>query len=366
VIGAPEPVLAHDYLLILRGAERTFAAMADLWPGSTVHTLLYDEEGTQGRFKAHPVRPSPLQRLPVRQDGFRRLLPLFPLVAARLPTEGASLLVSSSSAFIHAAPRADDAAHVCYCHSPFRYIWHEAERARQELPRAARGAFRPVAAGLRGLDRKAVDRVTRLVANAEVTRERIARFWGREADVVYPPVEVERFHIGEPQDYLLTVGELVRHKRTAFALSAARQAGARVKVVGSGPERARLEAEFGDVAEFLGRVDGDRLVELCAGARAFLQPNVEEFGIAAVEAQAAGRPVVAAAAGGALETVRDGETGVLVAEGDADAYAEALRYTDFDRFDPQRIVRHAATFSVEAFGRGLRDQVELGWAQRSR
>jgi len=360
----PTPVLVHDYLLVLRGAERTFAAMTDEWPAAPVHTLLYDAPGTEHRFDGHAVHPSPLQRLRVGQNGFRRLLPLFPAAAARLPTATAPLVLSSSSAFAHGAPAGPGAVHVCYCHTPFRYAWHEAERAREELPAPLRPAMALLHQRVRVWDRAAAARLDRIVANSAITRERIARFWDRDAPVVHPPVDVERFAPGAAEDYVLTVGELVLHKQTALALEAARRAGLRVKVVGGGPEREKLEALHGGHAEFLGRVDQARLPALYAGARAFVMPNVEEFGIAAVEAQAAGRPVVAAAAGGALETVVDGETGVLVPPGDVDALAEALRQTDFDRFAPARIAEHARRFSPEAFRRALRAHVDAAWRDR--
>ncbi|MGH2804505.1 MAG: glycosyltransferase, partial [Thermoleophilaceae bacterium] len=190
-----------------------------------------------------------------------------------------------------------------------------------------------------------------------ISRERIQRFWNRDATVIHPPVEVERFSIGAPRDYLLVVGEVTRHKRTDVALEAARRAGARIKVVGAGPDLERLRSAYGATAEFLGRVSDERLVSLYRHARALVVPNVEEFGIAAVEAQAAGRPVVAAGAGGALETVVNGETGVHVAPDDVDALAEALRETDFERFDPARLISHARRFSTESFKQLLAAEV---------
>jgi glycosyltransferase involved in cell wall biosynthesis len=170
-------------------------------------------------------------------------------------------------------------------------------------------------------------------------------------------VDVHRFSLGEPADYVLFVGEVTRHKRVDVALEAARRAGVAIKVVGCGPDEERLSALYGGTADFLGRVSDERLCELYRHARALVLPNVEEFGIAAVEAQAAGRPVVAAAAGGALETVVDGETGVLVPPGDVDALAEALRETDFTAFDGERIRGHAARFSTDAFKQRLTGEV---------
>jgi glycosyltransferase involved in cell wall biosynthesis len=349
--------LVHDYLLVMRGAERTFAAMAACWPEAPVYTLLYDRDGTDGEFDGRDVRTSYLQATRAGQAGFRRLLPLFPSAARRLPVDEHELVVSSSSAFAHQVRARPGAVHVSYCHSPFRYAWFERERALEERGRLTRPALRLALGHARRRDLAAAREVTHYIANSQITRERIQRFWGRDAAVVHPPVEVERFATGEPEDYLLVVGEVTRHKRTGFALEAARRAGISVKVVGTGPDLERLRATYGGSAEFLGRVADADLAPLYAGARALVLANVEEFGIAAVEAQAAGRPVVAAAAGGALETVVDGETGVHVPEGDLDAFAEALRETDFDRFDPTAIRRHAERFSTGAFRRRLRAEV---------
>jgi glycosyltransferase involved in cell wall biosynthesis len=355
---APKVALVHDYLLVLRGAERTFAALADLWPSAPIATLLYDPEAVGERFAGHPLTTSRWQRSGLDQRRFRALLPLLPAAAERLPVGGHDVVVSSSSAFAHGVRPDDGAVHVCYSHTPFRYAWYAREAGLGLAPRALRPALGPVLDRIRRWDVEASERVTRYVANSAITQERLLEYYGREAPIVAPPVEIERFWVGEPQDHLLVVGELIRHKRVDAVLEAARRAGRPVRVVGDGPARAELEARYGDVATFLGRLDDAALAREYAGCLALVQGNVEEFGITAVEAQAAGRPVVAMAAGGALETVRDGVTGVLVAPGDGDALAEALRATDFTRFRATDCVVSATRFSVEAFQRRMRRIVE--------
>jgi len=349
--------LVHDYLLTPRGAERTFAAMAACWPEASVHALLCDPEAARELLGERPVRTSVLQRLGASQGDFRRLLPLFPLAAGRLLREPVELVVSSSSAFAHGVRPPGGAVHVCYCHSPFRYAWHERERALEEARPWQRRPLGVVLEGVRRWDVRAAARVTHYLANSRITQERIQRFYGREAPIVHPPVAVDRFSLREPEDYVVFVGEVTRHKRVELAIEAALRAGVRLVVVGSGPDLERLRALHGERVTFTGRVDDETLVELVCRARAQVVPNVEEFGIAAVEAQAAGRPVVAAAAGGALETVIDGVTGVHVEPGSVDALAEALRETDFERFDPLRVRAHAEGFSAEAFQRRLVKQV---------
>ncbi len=350
--------LVHDYLLVMRGAERTFAAIAECFPDAPVYTLLYDPEGTSGAFDGREVRTSYLQRLGANQRSFRRLLPLLPGAVARLPVQEHDLVISSSSAFAHAVRPRSGALHICYCHTPFRYAWFERQRAEQELPRPLRPLLRLALDRVRKADLTASRRVSHYIANSETTRRRIERFWGRDATVIHPPVDVDRFAPGEPEDYLLVVTELVPHKRVDVALEAARRAGRPLKVVGTGPELERLRARHDGQAEFLGRVGDHELAKLYSHALALVVANVEEFGIAAVEAQAAGRPVVAPAAGGTLETVVPGTTGVLVPPEDPDALAEALRATDFRGFSPEAIREHAQRFSREAFQARLRAEVK--------
>jgi glycosyltransferase involved in cell wall biosynthesis len=342
--------LAHDYLLTMRGAERTFAEIAACWPAAPIYTLLYDSDAVADGFAGREVHTSRLQRLGAGQRSFRYLLPFFPSAAERLPVGGYDVLVSSSSAFAHGLRPGPGALHVCYCHSPFRYAWFEQERALAEAPRPARPLMRRTLKRIRAWDLEAAGRVSRYVANARITQERIEQLYGVEAEIVHPPVSVERFTIGAPEDFLLFVGQIVPHKRVEVALKAAQLAGRPIKVVGDGPDRARLEELYGgpDV-EFLGSVSDSRLTDLYARCIALVVPNIEEFGIAAVEAQAAGRPVIAVNRGGVRETVVDGETGVLVDGEDAAALAEPLHDLDFARFDPRTIRANADRFSATNF-----------------
>jgi glycosyltransferase involved in cell wall biosynthesis len=358
----PGPVaLVHDYLLVERGAERTFHAIAECWPHAPVHTLLYDDGAMARRFDGHPVRTSALQRLPVRQKGFRSLLPLFPLAVERMDLGEAELIVSSSSAFAHGVRPSAGAVHVCYSHTPFRYVWHERQRALDEMPRQIRPLGRPLLTALRRWDRAASRRVTHYIANSEVTRQRLAESYGRDAAaIVHPPVETHRFGDAppDPEPWFLIVGELVRHKNADVALAAAERAGARVKVVGSGPELPSLARRYGRSADFLGRVSDAELDDLYRRSRALLLPAVEEFGITAVESQAAGRPVLAAGEGGALETVVDGHTGLFTSPRDVQGLAEAMHDTDWHAFEPDVMRAQASRFSTQRFQRTFRREVE--------
>jgi len=348
--------LVHDYMLVMRGAERTFEAMAQMYPDAHIYTLLYDERGTSARFAGRAITTSPLQRLGTVQANFRRLLPFYPWAVERLKLAPTDVVLSSSSAFAHGVHVPAGAVHVCYCHTPFRYAWHEQVRALSEAPAVLRPSLRRLLARMRRWDVAASERVDVYIANAQLTRERIQLYYGRDAAVVHPPVDTERFTPGEPGDALLVVSEIVRHKRLHVALEAARRARAPIRVVGSGPDYAALRSTYPQ-AEFLGRVSDEELAGLYASARAVVVPSMEEFGITAVEAQAAGRPVIAAAAGGALETVLDGCTGLLATLDDVDSFQRAIEAVDDLDCDPAQAVHNAERFSIASFQEAISAQV---------
>jgi len=351
-------VLVHDYLLVHRGEERSFVALCDLFPGAPVTTLLFDPAMFGQRLAGHPVRTSRLQRLGARQRTFKALLPALPYAAERLPVGGHDLVVSSSSAFAHGVRPDPGATHVCYCYTPFRYAWYEREIALGQVPALLRRPLDMTLDRIQRWDRKAASRGTHYVAISELSRERIRRYWGVEAPVVHPPVELDRFQPRAPEDFVLVVCELVRHKRVELALDAARRSRTPIKIVGGGADEARLKELYGDHAEFLGRLGDSELAALYPRARALVMPNTEEFGITSVEAQASGRPVLAAAAGGATETVIDGKTGFLLPVGDVDALTEAMGDPGLDRLEPSACMANAQRFSVRAFQAGMLEQID--------
>jgi glycosyltransferase involved in cell wall biosynthesis len=356
--------LVHDYLLVMRGAERTFAAIADLYERAPIFTLLHDAQAVDGRFAGRSITTSSLQRYGIDQSTFRRLLPVYPLAVERLTLPASDVVLSSSSAFAHGVHVPEGAAHVCYCYTPFRYAWDEEAFALRELPRPLRPLLRWQLGRIRTWDLRASARVDSYVAISALARERIKRHYGREAEIIHPPVETHRFSPGTPGDSLLVVSELLRHKRLKLVLEAARRAHAPIQVVGTGPHHRALKEAYPE-AQFLGRASDEDLAELYASARAVLMPGMEEFGITAVEAQAAGRPVIAAAAGGALETVLDGRTGRLARLDDVDSFVRAIEGIDRLAFDPAEAMQNAERFSVAAFKRRLSAHV-AGVLERSR
>jgi glycosyltransferase involved in cell wall biosynthesis len=282
---------------------------------------------------------------------------LLPLAAERLPLDAAGVVISSSSAFAHGVRPPRGAVHISYCHSPFRYVWHERRRTELSVPVAARPAMSAALGAVRRWDQRASRRVTAYIANSDLTRERIGDYYGRDAAVVHPPVDVDRFAgAPAPEDYFLVVGEVTGHKNTEVALAAGRRAGVKITVVGDGPDLPSLRRCFPGV-RFLGRVDDRRLMQLYAGCRALIVPAIEEFGITMVEAHASGRPVIAADRGGAREIVADDATGALFAPGDVDGLAAALREIDWEAFDVDRLRANAARFSHTEFRRKLVEAV---------
>ena len=332
--------------------------MCGIWPEADVFTAVYDEAGTEGRFAHRNVKASFLQRLHPTARSFRALLPLYPSAIESLDFSGYDLVISSSSAWAHAIIVDEQTTHVCYCHNPFRYAWNDREHAlagrRDPVSRAAlRSLFRR----WRQWDWIAAQRVDRYIANSETTRQRIKTYFGRDAEIVYPPVETDRFVPGAIGDYYVVLSELVPHKRIDRAVQAFNRIGRPLVIVGDGPDAARLRRMAGPHVSFEGRVTDARVAQLLASCRALVQPSVEEFGIAAVEAQAAGRPVIAARGGGALETIEDAVTGTHWS-GDADDLASAVVEFDDGEIDPAACVENAARFGAERFRQTLPQVVE--------
>jgi glycosyltransferase involved in cell wall biosynthesis len=354
----PRVALIHDFLLDVRGAERVFLAICDMWPDADVFTAIYDEAGTEGRFSHRPINTSFLQRLRPTAKTFRRLLPLYPYAIESLDLRGYDLVVSSSSAWAHGVIVDPGTVHVCYCHNPFRYAWNAREETLSEHGTATRAALRSVFHRWRQWDWIAAQRVDRYVANSHTTERRIARYFSRDSSVVHPPVETERFSVTEPADYYLVISELMPHKRIGVAIDAFNRLRRPLVVVGDGPDARRLRHMAGPTVKFTGRVSDERAAALVSGCRAMVVTATEEFGIAAVEAQAAGRPVVALAEGGARETVVDGVTGTFFGRCDAESVELAVRAFDPAGIDPADCVANARRFDTTQFSEGLRAVVE--------
>jgi glycosyltransferase involved in cell wall biosynthesis len=354
----PRVALVHDFLLDVRGAERVFLEICDIWPDADVYTAIYDEAGTEGRFAQREVRTSFLQKLRPTSSTFRALLPLYPAAIESLDLSGYDIVVSSSSAWAHAVICDEGTVHISYCHNPFRYAWNDREQtlAACRTP-VSRAALRAVFRRWRQWDWIAAQRVTRYITNSRTTQARIKSYFGRDSEVIYPPVETRRFTPGPVGDHYLILSELMRHKHLDVAIRAFNRLGRPLVVVGDGPDYRRLRRIAGSTIRFAGRVSDAEAARLLAGSRALVMTGVEEFGIVAVEAQAAGRPVISVRGGGALETVRDGVTGTFW-EGGADDLAATVAGFDDGAVDPRDCVAQAAQFDRSVFRELLPREVE--------
>jgi glycosyltransferase involved in cell wall biosynthesis len=363
---ASKVALVHDFLVDLRGAERVFLKLCEIWPTADIFTVIYDERGTEGRFAGRDVHTSYLQRLHLSARNFRALLPLYPAAIESLDLSGYDLVVSSSSAWAHAVLCDERALHVSYCYNPFRYAWNDRDQtlARWRNPVAReilRGAFRR----WRQWDWIAAQRTDRYIAISKTTQARIRAYFGRDSEVVYPPVEVDRFAPGQVSNHYAIVSELMEHKQIDVAVRAFNQLRLPLTVVGDGPAARRLRRIAGPTISFTGRLSDRAVAEVMQSARALVVTSVEEFGIAAVESQAAGRPVIARRAGGALETVIDGVTGCFWSGG-PDELAGAVAAFDEAAVDPEACVASAARFNTATFERSIRAEVDAALADDSR
>jgi glycosyltransferase involved in cell wall biosynthesis len=365
-MAGPRIALVHDFLLDLRGAERVFSAICDAWPEADVFSAVYDERGTEGRFAAREPRTSFLQRLRPTARTFRPLLPLYPHAVESLDLRGYDTVISSSSAWAHGVLVEPGAVHVCYCHNPFRYAWSEREATLAARGPLLRAPLRMLLNRWRQWDWIAAQRVDLYVANSHLTATRIHRYFGREATVLHPPVELGRFAPGPVEEHYLVVAELMAHKRVDVAIDAFNRLRRPLVVVGDGPELRKLRRLAGPTVTLTGRVPDERVAALMSSARALVVTAAEEFGIAAVEALASGRPVIALGAGGVLESVREGETGVYFDRAEPDVLAEAIEAFDPRGIDPAACVRAARRFGTRDFQERLRAVVgEAVAAERS-
>jgi len=354
---AARVALVHDFLVDVRGAERVFLQLCEMWPEAPIFTAVYDEHGTEGRFAARTVYTSFLRRLRPSARTFRMLFPLYPAAIESFDLSDYDLVISSSSAWAHGVLCAQDAVHVSYCHNPFRYAWndrdHTIDSRRDPLSRAF---LREALGRWRHWDRTSARRTDRYIANSRITQARIRACFQRDATVVYPPVETRRFSPGQVGDHYVVVSELMPHKQIDVAIEAFNKLRLPLVIVGDGPAARALRRIAGPTVHFTGRVSDGEVAHVMQSARALIVTAVEEFGIVAVESQAAGRPVIARGEGGVAETVLDGVTGCFW-NGGPDALAQAVLRLDDSAVDPNACVRNARKFDVERFRDGIRGEV---------
>ncbi len=358
--------LVHDWLTGRRGGELVLAQLVRLFPASEIFTLLRVPGSVGPDVESRPVHTSPLQRVPGIEHRYRALLPLMPAALRFLDLRGFDLVISSSHCVAKGARVPPGIPHLAYVHSPMRYMWDQFDAyfgpGRASLPvRLAAAASRPA---LQAWDRRTAADPDALVANSHHVARRIAQFWGREADVIHPPVDLARFGIASPhaqaqRGYFLWLGALAPYKRVDLAVEAFRRTGQVLWIAGDGQDARLLRAGLPPNVRWLGKVPDADVPELYRGARALVFPGEEDFGIAPLEALASGRPVIALARGGALETLTP-ETGLLFDSPEPEALVETLRqFESFERsFEPARARARAEIFSEERFRAAVQRKVE--------
>jgi glycosyltransferase involved in cell wall biosynthesis len=356
--------LVHDWLTGMRGGEKVLEQLCVLFPDAEIFTLVHLPGTASAVIERHRIHTSFVQGLPGVARHYRNYLPLFPAAVRQFDLRGFDFVLSCSHCAVKSVIAPPGVRHLCYCLTPMRYAWDQFDAyfGPERVGAAASLALRPAMAALAAWDRATAHRPSRYLAISQYVARRIGLYYNRRSDIVYPPVDTTYYQPGPSPagDEFLIVSALVPYKRVDLAIAAARRAGVRLAIVGDGPERARLEALAAGApgVRFLGRLPDDGVREHYRRAAAVLLPGEEDFGIVPVEAQACGRPVVALGKGGACETVVDGQTGLLVADGSEEALAAALRRAAATRWEPARIRAHAERFGHDRFRREMHAAVE--------
>lgn len=353
--------LVHHWLVTTRGGERTFEALAELFPSAEIFTLVCDPTALPESLRGRRIRSSLLQRLPRARKWYPYYLPLFPLATQRMNLTAYDLVISSDAATVKGV-RAAGAMHICYCHTPMRYVWDGYEVYRQASGPIARRALEAVRPNLCRWDFEAAQHVTHFVANSRNVQKRIRECYKRESCVIYPPVDTERFTVAASQstgDSFLMVSQLVPYKRVDLLVDAFNQCKRPLTIIGDGPERRKLEQRAGSSIRFLGAQPDTAVVRAMRECKAFVFAGEEDFGIVMAEAQACGKPVIALGKGGAAEIVNQNETGILFTEPSVESILDALERFDRTRFSSLVIRESALRFGRDRFQREFRELLSL-------
>ncbi|RJR31320.1 glycosyltransferase family 4 protein [Candidatus Parcubacteria bacterium] len=359
--------LIHDHLTQEGGAEKVLKVLQEMYPQSPTFTLLYDEKKLPS-FKNKKIVTSFLQKMPMALKKYQMYLPLMPTATESYDLMDYDVVISSSSAFAKGVITRTNTLHICYCHTPTRYLWSDTHRYVEELHynKLVKKFIPPLLTRLRQWDRLAADRVDFFIANSENVAGRIKKYYRRDSTVIFPPVDTSNFYISKiTADYYLTGGRLVAYKKFDLVVEAFNHLKIPLKIFGDGPIKDKLEKLAKQNIEFVGTVSDDKLAKLYSEARAFVHPQIEDFGITAVEAMASGRPVIAYQAGGANETVIEAKTGKFFDEQTWESLADAIIRFKSEDYDPYEIKLHAEKFRTERFIKEMNDFISGHWNKLS-
>jgi len=358
--------LVHDHLNQIGGADRVVLGMHKIWPEAPLYTLVHDRQKVGDFFNSLDINTSFIQNMPLSLSHLRWYLSMMPTAIESFNLSEYDVILSSASAFGKGAIAAPNAMHVCYCHTPTRYLWSDAHTYLQEVGGGAiiRKILPFVLNRLRMWDYLAAQRVDYFIANSQFVADRIKRYYNREAKVIYPPVDVHRYPRVPKLNYFIIVSRLRPYKKVDLAVKAFNRLNMNLVVVGDGEERAQLEKIAGNNIFFTGNVSENTKKRLLAGALGFIHPQEEDAGISVIEAMAAGTPAIAFDAGGARETVIDGQCGSFFEEQTWQCLADAVIRFKRQSFDYDRIRSHAQQFSKERFMSEIKEFVEMRYLSK--
>jgi len=353
--------LVHYWLVGLRGGEKVLEALCELYPDADIFTHIYDADAVGPIISVHKVTTSFIAKLPFARRLYRMYLPLMPFALEALDLSQYDLVISSESGPAKGVLTRPDAIHVCYCHTPMRYLWDQYHLYRSSAGPLARLMMPVLAPFLRLWDAVSANRVDHFIANSRFVAKRIQKTYRRDAEVIFPPVKFEEYDIEDRPslDYYFFISQLEAYKRADLVIDAANRLGRRLIVVGTGSEEERLRRLAGPSVTFLGKETTQTIAKLYQNCRALLYGGIEDFGIVFLEAMASGRPVIAYAAGGALDAVIDGKTGLFFHEQTVESLMQAIVTFEANQqgFDPQTIRAHAETFNTNAFKAKFKDAI---------
>lgn len=353
--------LVHDWLTGMRGGEKCLEVLCELYPDAPVYTLLHNTGAMSPLIESKTIITSFIDSLPGKETKYRSYLPLFPAAIERFDFSDFDLVISTSHAVVKGAKVRKDALHICYCHTPMRYVWEMFDEyfGKEKAGVAVRAAMQLVRPYLRQWDVRTSDRVHYYIANSENVRKRIQRYYHRDAAVIFPPVDTDMFTLSSRDDgYYLMVTALVPYKRVDLAIEVFNRLGKKLLIVGKGTETDKLRTLAKSNIDFLGWRSDEELARLYAGCTALIFPGEEDFGIVPLEAMACGKPVIAYGKGGALETVVEGKTGLFFSEQTKESLLHAVEQANGIAFDATAVRNHALRFARPVYKQKMKDFVE--------
>ncbi|WP_128894132.1 glycosyltransferase [Longirhabdus pacifica] len=353
--------LAHDYLIQMGGAERVVEVLHSMFPNAPIYTTALDSSRLLYNLKNADIRTSWLQKIPGSVSNFKRMLPLYPIAVKDFDFRDFDIVISSSSAFMKGIKVPDHTFHVCYCHTPMRFAWdYDNYMMRESNPAVMKRMLGLYMMYLKNWDVKTSSRVDQFIANSSIVKHRIAKFYQRDAEVIFPPINTSRFNISPKVDnYYLVVSRLVSYKRIDLAVQSFNELGIPLYIVGDGPDKQRLQSMAKPNVTFLGRLEDEEINKLMANCRALIFPGEEDFGITPLEVNAAGRPVIAYQAGGALDTVVPEINGVFFQNQTVESVVQAVNVLEKQHWDGSIIRQHAMKFDVDQFKNKLNQFLQV-------